>query len=372
MLKSSVRPCIAALLAGWSLLAGAVPETDASPQERSAIETCLGSLPPRTQVAIALLRGNERRFLGAEKTPEGIRYLDNRQRAFQIGSITKVFTATLFAQQVKKGALGLEDPVQQHLPFRLKVSGQDGAAMTLKQLASHTSGIGHHQPPGLMTHAFFHGHTGEPWKDYDQGRFDGYLKQDLALASRPGSRYFYSNLGMSLLGRILCLRTSRTYEAMLQEDLFGPLGMRTSTTEITRIRDRLVEGLDARGKPMPNQDMNALAPCGGLFTTAEDLAIFLRAQFEPADAAITLTQVPVFTIEEGYRVALGWHLVDWKQGWRMLNHNGGIGGYTASLFVDSKNHCAALVLSNITNDEVPGEKVRQLCRDLIRGLESKP
>lgn len=85
-----------------------------------------------------------------------------------------------------------------------------------------------------------------------------------------------------------------------------------------------------------------------------------------------MTQVPVFKIEEGYQVALGWHLVDWKQGWRMLNHNGGICGYTASLFVDPKRRLAALVLSNITNDEVPGEKVRTLCRDLIKDLETRP
>lgn len=100
------------------------------------------------------------------------------------------------------------------------------------------------------------------------------------MASKPGTRYLYSNLGMSLLGWILCLRTGRTYEAMLQEDLFGPMGMHRSTTDLTRVRDCVIEGLDAKGKPMPNQAMKALAPCGGLFTTAEDLARFLRDQFE--------------------------------------------------------------------------------------------
>lgn len=372
MLKPLARPWMVAILAGCSVLAGAIPEPGASPQERKAIEVCLASLPPNTQVAIALLHGDERRFLGAEMTREGLRFLDNRQRAFQIGSITKVFTATLFAQQVKKGNLRLDDPVQQHLPFRLKASERDGSTMTLQQLASHTSGIKHHQPPSLMTHAFFHGHSDEPWKDYDQTRFEAYLKEDLALAYKPGSHYFYSNLGMSLLGRVLCQRSGKTYETMLQEDLFGPLGMGSSTTDITRVKDRVVQGLDAKGNPMPNQDMKALAPCGGLFSTAEDLTLFLRAQFEPADPAIGLTQVPVFTLEVGYQVALGWHLVDWKQGWHMLNHNGGIGGYTASIFVDPKKRLAALVLSNITNDEGPGEKVRTLCRNLIRDLETQP
>jgi CubicO group peptidase (beta-lactamase class C family) len=339
------------------------PTTD----ERALVETCLQSLPFKAQLAIALVQGKNVRYLGAEKTMEGIRFIDNRQGVFQIGSITKVFTATLFAQQVVKGNLGLEDPVQKHLPFRLKVSGRDGVEMTLKQLASHTSGIKHHQPPGFGFHAFFHS---EPWKDFDQTRFESYLKNDLVLASKPGTAYLYTNLGMSLLGKILCLRTGRSYETMLQQDLFGPLNMGLSTTDVAKVKHRVVVGLDRKGKPMVNQDMNALAPCGGIYTCTEDLATFAQAQFEPADPAIVLSHKPIFTIEEGYHVALGWHRVDYAQGWRWINHNGGIGGYTASLNVDPKNRFAALVLCNVTNDDVPGEAVRKLCRELMKWMET--
>jgi CubicO group peptidase (beta-lactamase class C family) len=340
-----------------------------SPTERLAIETCLDGMPPGVQLAIALVQGDSVRFLGAERTADGLRLVDNRRAVFQIGSMTKVFTATLFAQQVVKGTLGLDDTVQSRLPFKLKVSARDGVEMTLRQLASHTSGIAHHQPPHLMLHAFLHGNSDEPWKDYDQARFEEYLKEDLALAHTPGSAYLYSNLGMSLLGKILTLRTGQSYETMLQEGIFRPLGMGGSTTDIAAVRDRVVVGLKANGKPFPNQDMAALTPCGGIFTCTEDLAAFARAQLEPAEPAVELTHKPVFTIEEGYHVALGWHLVDWVQGWRWLNHNGGIGGYTSTLNVDPKNRCAAMVLSNVMNDEVPGEKVRALGRALLKQLE---
>ncbi len=365
---------VAALAAGLlttSAFVAAEPPTVPTRAERAAIDACLAPMPPRVQLAIAVLDGDAVRFLGVERTAEGSRLVDNRGAAFQIGSMTKVFTATLFADEVQRGELALDDTVQSRLPFKLEVSGRDGVEMTLRQLASHTSGIAHHQPPRLGFHAFVHGHADEPWKDYDQVRFDAYLREDLALAHTPGTRYLYSNIGMSLLGRILALRTGRSYETLLQERIFGPLGMSGSTTEIGRVRERVVVGLKANGRSFPNQDMAALTPSGGIFTCADDLAKFARAQFAPAPAAIALTQQPVFTIGEGYLVALGWHVVDWAEGWRWLNHNGGIGGYTTTINVDAKNHRAAVVLSNVMNDDVPGEKVRALGRALLKQAEKR-
>jgi CubicO group peptidase (beta-lactamase class C family) len=362
---------VAAVIVGVRLLPAGEAPTIPTPEERAAIEKCLLTMPPQVQVASALVRGDSVRFLGVERTPAGSRLVDNRLAVFQIGSMTKVFTATLFAQQVVKGTLRLDDTVQSRLPFKLKASGRDGAEMTLGELASHTSGIAHHQPPGLGFHAFFHGHSDEPWKDYDQARFEAYLKEDLALAHKPGTGYLYSNIGMSLLGKIVGLSTGKSYEVMLEEGIFRPLDMCGSSTQIAKVRDRVVLGLKANGKPFPNQDMAALTPAGGIFTCAEDLARFARAQFDPAEPAIALTQKPVFTIEEGYSVALGWHLVEWRQGWRWLNHNGGIGGYTSTLNVDPKNRLAVLVLCNVMNDDVPGEKVRVLGRELLKQLEAK-
>ncbi len=367
------RACglLAGVLACVPPFASAEPPSRPTADEQSAIEKCLAPMPPGAQVAVALVEGETVRFLGVERTAKGSRLVDNRGAAFQIGSMTKVFTATLFAKEVVKGTLRMDDTVQSRLPLKLKASGRDGVEMTLVQLASHTSGIAHHQPPGLGFHAFIHGHGDEPWKDYDQARFEAYLREDLALAHTPGSRYLYSNIGMSLLGKILSLRTGRSYETMLQEEIFGPLGMRSSTSEIAKVRSRVVVGLKANGKPFPNQDMAALTPSGGILTCAEDLARFARVQFDPAEAAIALTQAPVFTIEEGYRVALGWHIVDRAEGWRWLNHNGGIGGYTTTLNVDAKNRRAALVLCNVMNDEIPGERVRALGRELLKQIETR-
>jgi CubicO group peptidase (beta-lactamase class C family) len=340
-----------------------------TPAEEAAIETCLAGMPPKVQVAIALVDDRGARFLGAERTAEGVRAIDNRSAVFQLGSITKVLTATLFAQRVSAGALRLDDTVASRVPFRLAVSGRNGVEMTLVQLASHTSGIAHHQPPGLTLHAFLHFHPDEPWRDYDLARFESYLTKDLKLAATPGTKYLYSNIGMRLLGLVISLHDGKPYETLLQEGIFQPLGMTSSTTEIERVRERVVPGLKVNGKPFPNQYMAALTPCGGMYTSAEDLARFARVEIDRTDPAIVLSQKPVFTISEGEYVALGWHLYDWVEGWHTLNHNGAIGGYTAALFVDTTNRCAVIVLANVMNEGDHGEAVRRLSRVLLKQVE---
>jgi CubicO group peptidase (beta-lactamase class C family) len=341
-------------------------------EHRALLEKHLAPFPHKVQVAIALVKDGSTVFLGAERTPEGLRKVDNRTGVFEIGSITKVFTATLFAQEVTKGNLKMDDPVQPFLPFRLNVSGRDGTEMTLKHLASHTAGFKHHQPPGLSRHAFFHAHRDDPYRCFDEARFEAYLRKDLELVSRPGAEYHYSNLGMSLLAKILMLRSGKSYETLLQERIFGPLGMSSSTTEIAKVRARVVQGVRGRGEAAPTTNMNALAPSGGILTCAEDMARFARTQFAPADSALALTQQPVFTIEPGYSVALGWHLVDRTNGERWINHNGGMEGYTASVNVNPRKRCAVIVLCNYRNDDERGEEIRSLCRELLKGLEAQP
>jgi CubicO group peptidase (beta-lactamase class C family) len=370
-LRSSIRGLMIVGLAIGAAAGVAMAQDSVVPssEERSLIEDQLLPLPTRVQVAIAVVQGDSVRFLGAERTPAGIRYFDNRTAVFEIGSITKVFTATLLAQQVQSGALSLDDPVRLMVPFALKSPARDGVDVTLKHLASHTSGMGH-QPPGLNVHAFFHFHPGMPFRDYDRARFEHYLQRQMKLAFTPGERYQYSNLGMSLVGYVLAARTGKSYEDLLQQNLCEPLELGSTTTDFSRVKDRVVVGVRKEGASAPNWNMNALAPAGGIKTTAEDFARFAKAQFS-ADPAIALTQTPVFTIEDNYFVGLGWHIVDRQSGERWLNHGGGMAGYTAIVNVNVQRKCAVVVLSNLGNAHKLAENVSQLGRDLLASVEKR-
>jgi len=358
---------IAVALASWMLLTS-VPAAPHIPsrEEREAIDVCLGRMPAGIQVAVALVRRGEVRFLGAEQTGAGIRPVENRGAVFQIASITKVFTAALLAREVVQGNLSLDDPVAARIGVPLKAVGRDGVAMTLGHLASHTSGIAHHQPPWLGVRSWLRLHPREPWKGYDRERFERYLARELTVQSTPGTAYHYSNMGMSLLGLALSERAGKPYETLLQEGIFGPLGMQYSTTDFNRVRDRVVVGRKVDGTTYPNQDMEALTPSGGIFTSAEDMARFAAAVLGGTDPALALTQRPVFTIADREQVALGWHVYTWREGWQILNHNGGIGGYTTTLNVDPENGRAVVVLANVMNVGEHGEAVRALGRALLR------
>ena len=339
-----------------------------SPAERSFIEEQLLPLPAKVQFAVAVVQGDSVRILGAERTQQGIRYLDNQTAVFEIGSITKVFTATLLAHHVQKGTVRLDEPVRRLIPFELRSPGRGGVDVTLKHLASHTSGMCH-QPPWLNLHAFTHFHPREPFRDYDQSRFEHYLRKQMKLDFTPGERYQYSNMGMSLVGHVLAWQTGNGYENLLQENIFGPLDMGSSTTELSRVRDRVVVGVKNAGVSIPNWDMNALSPAGGIKTTAEDFAKFARAQFDP-DSAIAMTQQPSLAIQDNYSVGLGWHIVDRNHGERWLNHGGGMGGYTAIVNVNVRTKCAVIVLSNLGNGHKLAGNVSQLGRDLLTNLEA--
>lgn len=340
-----------------------------SQQEHLLLKKHVGDLPVNVQVAVAIVVDDQIRCFGAIRSADGLRLIDNRHGVFEIGSITKVFTATLLARCVIAGKLGLDDAVQSRLPFQLNESGKDGVPVTLKHLASHTSGMCH-QPPWIGFLSWVRGHSDDPFRDYDMKKYRAFLADDMALEFVPGTRYAYSNMGMSLVGLVLELNTGRSYEELLQAHIFKPLNMPRSTTDFNRIEKDLVIGIVEEGTPSPSWNMNALTPAGGIKTCAEDFARFAIAQFNP-DPAMTLTREPVFTISENYYVGLGWHIVDRKNGERWLNHGGGMGGYTAIVNLNPKRKCGVIVLSNLGNAHEQAGQVDWLGIELLKAVEEQ-
>jgi CubicO group peptidase (beta-lactamase class C family) len=345
-------------------------EKQPSVQILEIIEKYLLPLPRKVQLAIALVEGDTTTFIGAERTATGISYCDNRTAVFEIGSITKVFTATLLAFAVEEGHLQLDIPVQEYIPFQIKQSGREGVEVTLKHLANHTSGLCH-QPPFINWYAFLHGHPREPFRNYSKKRYEHFLRHQMSLAFPPGQRYSYSNMGMSLVGYVLSLQANIPFEELLQIKLFKPLGMDLSTTEVAKVRQHVVTGYVSAGVTAPNWDMVALSPAGGIKTSAEDFAKFLRLQFS-MEKAITMTQTPTTRtggVDNHVSVGLGWHIIERKDQEPVLQHGGGMLGYTADVHVNVSRKIATLVLSNLGNHHQWQQKNYELDRELFTHLE---
>ena len=103
-----------------------------------------------------------------------IKQIDNHKSVFEIGSITKVMTSTILANLVYKGKIALDDPLQKHVPFKIKRPEKNGKTVTIKMLSNHTSGLTR-MPSGFTLLALFNPEN--PYKNYDLNRMEKYFKR---------------------------------------------------------------------------------------------------------------------------------------------------------------------------------------------------
>ncbi len=329
----------------------------------SLIEAHARPYPNHTQLSIALLSDTSAVFFGIERRQDTLHAIDNRDLVFEIGSITKVFTATLLAQLVGEGAIALDDPIGPVLPFEMN----SGAEITFRQLANHTSGLSS-IPPFLIWSSLRN--PKNPYKLYTEEKLQKYLSKKLEWDPEDAGDYAYSNLGAGVLGYALTHLTDSTYEQLLQGRLFEPLAMSHSTTKRTTVTDRLVAGRDTTGREVPNWDLNVLESAGAVLSTTSDLARFARVQWDTFRQNLMLTRQPTHRIGEDMAVGLGWHILykgsSGQDIWHW--HNGGTGGYRSSMAVDVANRRAVIVLSNATAMGPHAQLIDDLCFALMETL----
>ena len=321
------------------------------------------SLPNDTQISIAIIENGKTHFYGVKRENDKIISIDNHNRVFEIGSITKVFTSTILAGLVLENKVNLDDNIAEHLELRLK----DNQEITFKELANHTSGL-----PRLAQNRGFglFRDSNNPYKDYDEEKLLEYITEKMELKEK---KWAYSNIGAALLGYTLTKVEDKSYQELLDERIFSKYGMKNSTCMRSSIKDKLVNGLDENGETAPNWDMSIHVGAGGILSTAEDLSKFALAQFDTTNRDLELTRKKNHTINENADVGLGWHILKMEEMDDFYAHNGGTGGYSSSINLDVKNHNGVIILSNVSSvDE--NEKMRsivELCTELLHTLGEK-
>lgn len=199
--------------------------SDGIPFTRSQNDTLrkyLHGFPVNTQLSVAVVENDKVFYTGIIIDKDSFHFVENRDSVFEIGSLTKVFTSVLLSSFVNKGLLKTSDPVKNFFDFPLKQSSLGGKEMTLENLANHTSGL----PRVDMSMVNSTADMNDPYKNYDEKMLDDYLQNKMKLDTVPGTKFSYSNLGGGLLGFILCKKAHKTYEELLQQDIFIPLGMK--------------------------------------------------------------------------------------------------------------------------------------------------
>ena len=274
--------------------------------------------------------------LDSGKAPDG-------DTVYEIGSITKTFTATMLAQDVLSGAVTLDTPVARLLPG-WTIPSRDGKQITLEEIGTQHSGLPR-LPSNLLPKD-----PANPYADYDVAKLKAFLA-GYALPRDPGASYEYSNLAFGLLGVALAQSHRTTYGELVQRRILGPLGMSLSGTAMTdAMRAHLAPGHDESGKPAKNWDIDALAGAGAVRSTADDMLHYLEANMHPdagpLGAAMKLAHQPRADMVKGIRIGLAWMTTDNGIVW----HNGGTGGYRSFLGFTKDGQHGVIVLSNTETD----------------------
>jgi D-alanyl-D-alanine-carboxypeptidase/D-alanyl-D-alanine-endopeptidase len=227
-------------------------------------------------LSVAIVRGGEvvyARAFGFEDVEAESAF--TLETSSHVASVTKAITATLAVRLQEDGVVDLDDPVAEHLPPDVAITTDPalGATITLRQLASHTSGLPRHVLGSVQS---VEGRYAlEPERLYE-------LLARAELQYDPGTDEVYSNLGFGLLGHALARAAGSSFEQLVEELLCEPLGM-ARTGIHPEADDRVATGYD-EGEPRLPDDHGyrmRMAASGGLITTAPDLARFLTAQMEP-------------------------------------------------------------------------------------------
>lgn len=265
----------------------------------------------------------------------------NEHSVYEIGSISKTFTATLLAQAVLDGKIKLEDPVQKYLPGEVRMPRFDGAEILIGQLSDHSSSL------PRMPSNFTPADPANPYKDYTIKQLYDFLNS-VELTTPIGSHFEYSNLAVGLLGLILADLENTSFEELLKTKITGPLHMEESSITLSpKMKANLAYGHSA-GEEVSNWDILTLAGAGGIRSTTFDMLKYLGAQLGiPSTSlapAVELTHQQRHALD-GNSIGLGWFIVDSPSG-KIYLHNGGTGGYTSFAGFCKETATGVVVLTN--------------------------
>ena len=295
-------------------------------------------------IAVGIVEDGRRRVVSYGRVAaDDSREVDG-DSVYEIGSITKVFTAILLADLAGEGAFQLETPVQRLLGPDVAVPTRNGAEISLLHLTTHSSGL------PRMPDNFRPTDAGNPYADYTVTQLYEFLSTH-ELQRDIGETVEYSNLGTGLLGHALALSQETDYESLVSARLLEPLEMSdTSITLSPSQRERLAIGHSVQLRPVANWDLPTLAGAGALRSTVNDMLTFVEANLGLRDSslheAIAATHEPRRDFPApGMRIGLGW-VIRGGHGRELYWHNGGTGGYRSFLGFDLESRTGVVVLSN--------------------------
>lgn len=264
----------------------------------------------------------------------------DKHTLFEIGSVTKTFTAAILAQIILAHRVSLSDPVATYLPSSVHVPSRDGKQITLGNLATQHSGL-----PRMPTN-FKPANPNDPYLDYSARDLYAFLNS-YKLPRDPGAKFEYSNVGVGLLGLALQHAARMDYTALVRAYVWKPLGMNESRIALgSNAKARFAVGHNDADQPVHSWEFtDAIAGAGSIRSDAADMVKYLRAAMGqgPLGRAMLFAEKPRVSLAPGYKIGLIWW-TDEKH--RLIQHGGDTAGYHAMVAMTADHSRGIVMLSN--------------------------
>ncbi|MFB6286699.1 MAG: serine hydrolase domain-containing protein [Candidatus Bipolaricaulia bacterium] len=373
MISSSFRYHSALLLFAGLLLLGcdlleseSGGQSDTTPGDTtevaSLVQERFNEQPAGTGLVVGIVDGSDQQTLARGVTRAEGDSVD-KHTVFEIGSITKTFTALALADRVEQGAVRLGASVAASLPDSVDVPGQDGTSITLEHLVTHTAGLPR-LAPNQDEQSEWEDPT-DPYAAYSVPELYRGLEQTTLLHA-PGTAFQYSNFGAGLLGHLLAQRADTTYRGLIRNRISARLGMEDTWVDLPEApKQRFATGHRPDGSTAPHWHFQeSMAGAGALRPSARDMMIYLAAQLGQAGApsplrrAIERSHTTLYDQEDERTVAYGWFVGE-QDGHTVFAHTGGTGGFKSFVGFSPETNVGVVVLSNVA------QSVNEMGLDLL-------
>lgn len=259
---------------------------------------------------------------------------------FMVMSVSKQFTAALIMRLVAKGKLALDDRAGKYLDHW----PAEWDAVTIHSLLSHSAGLDID-----TTYFWLVKHHPEYWAEPGV-RPPTYEPKPLLFA--PGTAYRYANVGYTLLTRIAERAGGKPFDALMREEVFGPLRLtQTEPERFGKPRPRRVRGHAPVTLAISEQQTIDIIGAGDVVSTVDDLAKFDRAfehdRFLSADLRQRM-RTPYVRTSAGVGIGYGWFIHDGG----IFGHNGSGAGFRAFNYTIPAKKLIVVVLSNVEEVDV--------------------
>jgi CubicO group peptidase (beta-lactamase class C family) len=261
------------------------------------------------------------------------------QSKYEIGSLSKTFVGVLLAELVTENPkLSLDEPISKYVPA---FSDHFVGTVTLRQLATHTSGLPRLPCSDLEISYCFDTSKKNPYKDYSVEKLLAYLNSYQPSTSGPYS-YAYSNLGFAVLSYVLTQIDHHDFSQMLKKRITNELGMGNTFVE-KNDSDGILPGFNVVLQSVENWQWNSFAGAGGIVSTPKDFMKYLQANISPPPSQLGQA------IKMSQQLGLGW---DSSAGADVIYKSGSTGGFSSEIKFNPKSGTGVFVFGNISTDDL--------------------